>query len=165
MKKISVMLLILVGFVNYSQEKINQFDDKGERHGLWKGIYEESKRPRYEGIFEHGKEIGLFKYFDDTKAGKVIATRDFSRGNGTCYVTMFDRKENKVSEGLLINKEYEEEWKYYHKESKVVMSSENYKKGKQQEANQPFEQKNFISQEKKYQQNKEKGYKEQKKKG
>ena len=69
-------------------------------------------------------------YFDDTKAGKVIATRDFSSGNNTCYVIMYDRKDNKVSEGLLINKEYEGEWKYYHKESKVVMSSENYKKGK-----------------------------------
>lgn len=130
MKKILVLLTLLISFFNYSQDKINQLDDKGERHGLWKGIYEETKRPRYEGVFEHGKETGVFKYFDDTKAGKVIATRDFSRGNGYCYVTMFDRKDNIVSEGLLINKEYEGEWKIYHKESKVVMTSENYKKGK-----------------------------------
>lgn len=114
----------------FSQESTNQLDAKGERHGLWKGMYEESKRPRYEGVFDHGKETGIFKYFDDTKAGKTIATRDFSKGKGTCYVTMFDRKDNIVSEGLLINKEYEGEWKIYHKESKIVMTSENYKKGK-----------------------------------
>ena len=31
---------------------------KAKKHGIWKGVYEESKRPRYEGTFEHGKEIG-----------------------------------------------------------------------------------------------------------
>jgi antitoxin component YwqK of YwqJK toxin-antitoxin module len=129
-KQIVPILIFFISALSFSQEKTNQFDDKGERHGLWKGNYDSSKRPKYEGVFEHGKETGIFKFFDDTKAGKVIATRDFSRGNGSCYVTMFDRKNNIVSEGLLINKEYEGEWKYYHKESKVVMSSENYKKGK-----------------------------------
>ncbi len=130
MKKLLVLLTLLISFLNYSQDKINQLDDNGQRHGLWKGIYEESKRPRYEGVFDHGKETGVFKYFDDTKAGKVIATRDFSKGNGYCYVTMFDRKDNIVSQGLLINKQYEGEWKIYHKESKVIMTSENYKNGK-----------------------------------
>ena len=130
MKKLIVFVALFSALLNYSQEKINQFDSKGERHGLWKGIYEESKRPRYEGVFEHGKETGIFKYFDDTQKGLVIATRDFSKGNNSCYVTIYDRKNNKVSEGLLVNKEYEGEWKYYHKESKIVMTSENYKKGK-----------------------------------
>ncbi|WP_339838078.1 hypothetical protein [uncultured Flavobacterium sp.] len=129
-KKTVTILLFFISALLFSQESINQLDSKGERHGLWKGKYEESNRPRYEGVFEHGKEKGVFKYFDDTKLGKVIATRDFSKENGSCYVTMFDRKDNIVSEGLLINKEYEGEWKIYHKESKVIMTSENYKKGK-----------------------------------
>ena len=128
--KLLVLIILFATNLSFSQEGINQFDSKGERHGLWKGTYEESKRPRYEGVFEHGKETGVFKYFDDTKAGKVIATRDFSKGNGYCYVTMFDRKDNIVSEGLLLNKEHEGEWKIFHKESKIVMTSENYKKGK-----------------------------------
>ena len=128
--KLLVLISILVSNFSFSQQAINQFNAKGERVGLWKGIYEESKRPRYEGTFENGIETGVFKYFDDTKAGKVIATRDFSKGNGYCYVTMFDRKDNIVSEGLLLNKEHEGEWKIFHKESKIVMTSENYKKGK-----------------------------------
>ena len=68
MKNLLVLLFLLGGLLNYSQEKINQFDEKGERHGLWKGTYDESKRPRYEGVFNNGKETGVFNYFDDTKA-------------------------------------------------------------------------------------------------
>jgi antitoxin component YwqK of YwqJK toxin-antitoxin module len=128
--KIIAFLIVFTTNFSFSQEMSNKLDANGERHGLWKGTYEESKRPRYEGVFDHGRETGVFKYFDDTKAGKVIATRDFSKGKGSCYVIMFDRKDNIVSEGLLINKEYEGEWKIYHKESKVVMTLENYKKGK-----------------------------------
>ncbi|HUH50717.1 MAG TPA: hypothetical protein VLZ11_01280 [Flavobacterium sp.] len=118
----------------FSQEVItNQYDAKGNRDGVWTGTHEKSKRLRYEGTFAHGKETGIFKYFDDTKAGKLIATRDFSLGDGSCYVTYFDQKGNKVSHGLL-NKDREKqgEWKYYHKESPIVMSVENYNSGKLQ---------------------------------
>ena len=52
-------------------QEFNQLDSNGKKQGLWKGVYEESKRPRYEGTFEHGKEVGMFKFFDDTKAGTV----------------------------------------------------------------------------------------------
>ncbi len=128
------LLFLLVICMNFSfaqEEKINQFDVKGNRHGLWKGVHEKSKRPRYEGTFVNGKETGIFKYFDDTKAGTVIATRDFSKGNGSCYVTMFNQKGNKVSEGLINkNKENEGEWKYYHQDSPQLMSVDFYKNGK-----------------------------------
>lgn len=130
MKIIFYVLVFFQFFVLNAQDKTNQLDENGLRHGLWKGIHEQSKRPRYEGTFEHGKEIGVFKYYDDTKAGTVIATRDFSKGDGSCYTTFFDQKGNKVSEGLVVNKEFEGEWKYYHQESKDLMSVEFYKKGK-----------------------------------
>jgi hypothetical protein len=35
------------------------------------------------------RKQAVFKYFDDTKAGTVIATRDFSKGDGSCYTTLF----------------------------------------------------------------------------
>jgi antitoxin component YwqK of YwqJK toxin-antitoxin module len=131
MKKsiVSLTLFLLVSISLFAQENINKFDSKGQRHGLWKGVYEETKRPRYEGTFEHGKETGTFKYFDDTKAGTVIATREFKKDR-SCYTIFFDQKGNKVSEGKMIGKEHEGEWKYYHKESPVVMTIENYKNGK-----------------------------------
>lgn len=125
-----IFFLLLISTSVYSQDIYNQLDENGLRHGLWKGTHANSKRPRYEGFFNHGIETGVFKYFDDTKAGLLIATRDFSIGNDSCYVKMFDRKSNIVCEGLLVNKFREGEWKIYHKESKIVMTSEYYRKNK-----------------------------------
>ena len=129
--KLLIVFLLFSVFSFAQDQKINQFDANGNRHGLWKGTYEKTQRPRYEGIFEHGKETGIFKYFDDTKAGNVIATRDFSKGDGSCYAILYDRKGHKVSEGLINkNRENEGEWKFYHQASSQIMSVETYKNGK-----------------------------------
>lgn len=127
MKKIWILFLITT--VAFSQET-NKVDAAGKKDGIWKGIYTESKRPRYEGTFDHGKETGVFKFFDDTKKGDVLATRDFSANDGSSYTVFFDQNKNKVSEGKEIGKAREGEWKYYHKASKVLMAVENYKNGK-----------------------------------
>ena len=127
---ITTLLIVLNCLSVFSQVDVNQLDAQGKRHGVWKGIYKDSKRPRYEGNFSHGKETGIFNYFDDTKAGTIIATRDFSKGDGSCYAIFYNQKGNKVSEGLLKNKMPEGEWKYYHFESDQLMSVENYKDGK-----------------------------------
>jgi len=130
MKQLIFLVIIFSAFIANAQDKINQLDDKGNRHGLWRGTHKESNRIRYEGSFNHGKEVGVFKYFDDTKAATTIATRDFSKGDGSCYAVFFDQKGNKVSEGTLANKLPEGEWKYFHFESKQLMSVEFYSKGK-----------------------------------
>lgn len=128
------ILIALIAFLSFSQtsfsQETNKLDEKGQRHGIWKGTFEESKRPRYEGTFNHGKETGIFKFYDDTKELKVIATRDFTANDGSAYTIFYDQKGNKVSEGKEINKLYEGPWKYYHFESKEIMTLENYVKGK-----------------------------------
>ncbi|HEX8562242.1 MAG TPA: toxin-antitoxin system YwqK family antitoxin [Flavobacterium sp.] len=121
---------LLLNFNSFAQAPVNQLDDKGNKHGLWKGTYTESGRPRYEGTFEHGKETGTFKYFDDTKAGTVIATREFNLTDHSAYTIFYNQKGKKVSEGRVLNKKYEGEWKYYHENSDVVMTREFYKDGK-----------------------------------
>ena len=88
----NVILLFFLTFSTFAQDKINQLDEQGNRHGLWKGTHKETNRPRYEGTFNHGTEIGVFKYFDDTKAGTIIATRDFSEDDGSCYAIFYDQK-------------------------------------------------------------------------
>uniref|UniRef100_UPI00404A60EE toxin-antitoxin system YwqK family antitoxin n=1 Tax=Flavobacterium sp. TaxID=239 RepID=UPI00404A60EE len=125
-----VALFIFTSCFLFSQEKINQLNTNGEREGLWKGNYEVSKRPRYEGVFNKGKEVGIFKYFDDTKAGSLIAIRDFSKGDGSCYTIFYDQKNFIVSEGTLKNKIPEGIWKYYHYQSPEIMTIEKYKAGK-----------------------------------
>lgn len=120
---------LLLSLSVFAQDS-NKLDENGKKQGLWKGVYEQSKRPRYEGVFEHGKEVGLFKFFDDTKAGTVIATREFNPKDNSCYTIFYNQNKNKVSEGKLVNKQFEGEWKYYHENLPIVMTSENYVKGK-----------------------------------
>ncbi|WP_367754491.1 toxin-antitoxin system YwqK family antitoxin [Flavobacterium sp. WC2430] len=124
------LLALLLSNVFLLQAQSNVLDANGKKQGIWKGIYEESKRPRYEGSFLHGKEVGLFKFFDDTKLGSVIATREFNLNDNGAYTIFYDQKNNKVSEGNVINKLYEGPWKYYHQASDKIMTTENYKKGK-----------------------------------
>ena len=126
--KHSIFLLFLTS-IAFAQD-INKLDENGKKQGAWKGVYEESKRPRYEGTFNHGKEIGMFKFFDDTKAGTVIATREFNTKDNSCYTIFYNQNKNKVSEGKVVNKQFEGEWKYYHEDLPTIMTLEPYVNGK-----------------------------------
>ncbi|MCF8320312.1 MAG: hypothetical protein K9I35_03785 [Flavobacterium sp.] len=121
-------LLFSVTF--FAQNDINKLDANGKKIGLWKGVFEDTRRPRYEGTFDHGKEVGLFKFFDNTKASNLIATREFNSTDNSAYTIFYDINKNKISEGKVLNKLYEGFWIYYHKSSKLIMTSENYKTGK-----------------------------------
>lgn len=129
-KAFSLAFLICSTQLLLAQTNVNKLDSKGKKEGVWKGTYETSKRPRYEGNFSHGKEIGLFKFFDDTKAGSIIATREFNDKDTSAYTIFYDQANNKVSEGKVVNKLFEGEWKYYHQAAKTIMTLENYKNGK-----------------------------------
>jgi antitoxin component YwqK of YwqJK toxin-antitoxin module len=122
--------LLLVSISMFAQNDFNKLDEKGKKQGLWKGNYEDTKNPKYEGTFEHGKEVGTFTFFDNTKTKIVIATREFNPKDNSAYTILYDQKKNKVSEGKVVNKLYEGQWKYYHKASKAVMTIENYRNGK-----------------------------------
>ncbi|WP_396178718.1 toxin-antitoxin system YwqK family antitoxin [Flavobacterium sp.] len=126
----SLLLIFCSFFVSIAQEKVNQFDANGKKDGLWKGVFETSKRPRYEGTFKNGVEVGTFKYFDDTKAQSLLATRVFSENGTVAQTTFYDQKGFKVSEGKTVNRLNEGTWNYYHKASVALMKVENYKKGK-----------------------------------
>ncbi|WP_035670846.1 toxin-antitoxin system YwqK family antitoxin [Flavobacterium sp. 83] len=129
-KKILCALIFLNLFCLHAQTDSNKLDEKGKKHGLWKGFFEESKRPRYEGTFVHGKETGVFNFYDDTKAKSVIATREFNSNDNSAYTIFYDQDKNKVSEGKVVNKLFEGQWKYYHQASKAIMTLENYTNGK-----------------------------------
>lgn len=128
--KYSILFFICTFFAANAQDKTNQLDANGKKDGLWIGSFEDSKRPRYEGTFKNGVEVGTFKYFDDTKAKSILATRVFSDNGKVAQTTFFDQKNNKVSEGKTINRLNEGVWNYYHKASKQLMKVEHYKNGK-----------------------------------
>lgn len=129
--KIIFLIVLLLNFSNlHSQNECNKLDDKGKKQGLWKGVYEDTKNPKYEGSFEHGKEVGLFVFYDNTKVKKVIATREFRPQTNEAYTIFYDQNKNIVSEVRVVNKLFEGQWKFYHKASKVLMTIENYTSGK-----------------------------------
>lgn len=134
MKSIKIFITFIFVSLNslciQAQKDFNKLDSNGEKDGLWKGFYEESKRPKFEGVFSHGKEVGIFKFFDDTKTGSLIATREFNKVDGSVYTIFYDQSKNKVSEGKLVNRQFEGIWKYYHQASPIVMTIEHYKNGK-----------------------------------
>jgi antitoxin component YwqK of YwqJK toxin-antitoxin module len=134
MKSSKSLLSIIVFFVMnaaaVAQTEFNQLDPKGSKNGPWKGFYPESKRLRYDGTFEHGKEVGVFRYYDDTQAQSIIATREFNKIDNSAYTMFYNQANNLVSEGKVVNKLYEGVWKYYHENSKAIMTLENYANGK-----------------------------------
>ncbi|MDY0089049.1 MAG: hypothetical protein RBR78_01650 [Flavobacteriaceae bacterium] len=123
-----IMTLLFVTSV-FPQEKINRTDENGLKHGLWKGKYERTENLKYEGTFEHGKEVGKFTFYENIKEKKVVATREFTQGKDEAY-TIFYNGKFKVSEGWVRNREYDGEWRYYHYNSPAIMTLENYKNGK-----------------------------------
>ena len=132
--KICISVVFLLFFIaNQSilaQTDINKTDAKGNKDGSWKGYYPESKRLRYEGTFSHGKEVGIFKFYDDLKTPTVIATREFNPKDNSVYTIFYDQSNNKVSEGKQVNRLNEGEWKYYHEKLPDIMTIEYYKVGK-----------------------------------
>ena len=128
--QIFIALSLCLTATAFAQENANKLDENGKKHGLWKGLFDESKRVRYEGTFDHGKETGIFTFYDDTKTHAVVAKRDFSKGSNAAYTTFYNELKNVVSEGNVVDKKLEGKWIYYHNNSKVVMTNEFYKGGK-----------------------------------
>lgn len=143
------LLLLFVSISCFAQD-YNKTDENGKKHGLWKGVFEESKRPRYEGTFVHGKETGTFKFFDDTKIGTIIATREFNTKDNSCYTVFYNQNNKKVSEGKLVNKIYVGEWKYYHENSDSIMCKEFYINGKLNDVKKVFYKSGKIAEETTY---------------
>lgn len=113
-----------------AQGNINQLDAEGKRHGVWKKMYPGTQQLRYEGTFQHGKEIGTFKYYCQECKDKPTAVKEFNEKDNTALVKYYTIKGKLVSEGKMEGKDRIGEWVYYHKKSNEVMTREQYKDGK-----------------------------------
>ncbi|WP_291113573.1 toxin-antitoxin system YwqK family antitoxin [Flavobacterium sp. UBA6135] len=140
----------------FSQSEPNQLNAKGQKHGLWKGYYDDTKNLKYEGTFENGKEVGVFTFYDNTKTKRVVATREFDAKDNSAY-TIFYKGKFKVSEGKVVNKLYEGEWKYYHLDMDQIMTLENYKNGKLDGVRKVFYKSGELAEETNYKEGKREG--------
>lgn len=112
-----------------AQEKTNQFDANRKRDGVWKKYYS-NNRVRYVGTFNHGKEVGTFKYYSASGSEHPIIIKNYHAGKETADVQFFTSKGIVESEGMMIGKNREGKWLFYHENGKSIMSEENYANGK-----------------------------------
>lgn len=131
--KFSFLLLFSLIFSTstiVSQNEFNQFDSQGKRHGVWEKTFESSTQLRYKGKFNHGKEIGVFKYYCDDCGTAPIVTKTFNNNDDTAQVVYLTKKGKLISEGVMEGKNRIGEWVYYHKKATTIMTREFYVKGK-----------------------------------
>ncbi len=129
MKASLYFMLILTICFNYSnaQNAVNQFDENGKRHGIWKKYFDQTDQPRYEGRFEHGKEVDTFKFYKLNKKKSVLsAIKVFNPNDDIATVTFLSSKGKVISQGTMNGKLYSGKWTYYHNKSDNVMTQEFY---------------------------------------
>jgi len=112
-----------------AQNSFNKFDDNGERHGVWKKYFEGSDQLRYEGQFEHGREIGTFRFYCADCKDQPMVVKEFGDGHSDAKTSYYTAKGKLVSQGLLRGKKRVGEWLFFHEKSEVVMSREQYNDG------------------------------------
>jgi len=126
----TLIVLLTIIFQDVSaQSKINQMDSNGKRHGVWKKYYG-NERIRYVGSFDHGEEIGVFKYYPASNSDYPILIKKYNKESGFADVQFFTPSGVLESEGKMKGKNREGKWLYYHPDGKSIMSEENYKNGK-----------------------------------
>ncbi|MFT7073109.1 toxin-antitoxin system YwqK family antitoxin [Patiriisocius sp. Uisw_017] len=126
---LTIISVFLISSGALLAQEINLMDANGKRHGVWKKSYPNTKQLRYQGQFDHGREIGVFNFYCEECGNQPYAIKEF-KGNGEVLVTYFTKKGKLVSEGKMIGKTREGEWLTYHKNSKEVMIRENYRNDK-----------------------------------
>ena len=87
----------------YAQGGLNQLDSNGKRQGVWKKNYT-NNRIRYVGTFEHGKEVGTFKYYSASSSEYPIIIKKFHKNDDLADVQFFTTSGILESEGLMKGK-------------------------------------------------------------
>jgi len=130
-KSINLFFVILFLSINFSfaQTSINQLDANGQRDGVWRKYYS-NKRIRYQGEFNHGKEIGVFKYFSAASSDHPVVIKKYNPNNSLADVSFYGDTGLLESKGKMNGKNREGKWLFYHEDGKTVMSEENYTNGK-----------------------------------
>lgn len=129
--------ILILSFMFFSlpseAQQLNQTDANGFRHGKWQKTYPNSSQIRYRGQFQHGREVGLFEYFDQEKNKHPYLTRQFNDSNRVAIVTYYLPENGAVvSRGKMIDTLKTGLWVYFHKNTKDTLMIENYREGKLQ---------------------------------
>ncbi len=127
-KKIAVILFLFITTMLAAQSNLNQFDTAGKRHGDWKKLHRNGNI-RYKGQFNHGKEVGTFKFYAITGEKHPVVIKEFTATNSIADVQFFSNKGVLESQGQMDGKKRMGIWIYFFSDGKTVLSTETYKNG------------------------------------
>ncbi len=116
---------ILNNLVCYGQ--INQYHTDGTRHGLWEKKFKGTDQIRYTGRFDHGVEVGEFKFYKKGFSTQPSAIKTFSNNGRIADLVYYSQKGTIISKGRLVGRKREGKWLHYHRNSTKIMTEENYK--------------------------------------
>jgi len=128
-KILFTFVFVLLSLSLFSQKKLNQVDSNGKRHGIWRKEYDNGNI-RYKGRFNHGKEIGTFKFYAASSNENPIVIKKFIPGSTLVQVQFFSKKGVLESAGKMEDKLRVGLWSYYFPDGKTLLSTEEYKAGK-----------------------------------
>lgn len=128
LKRSFLFLLLFQMLLLSGQTSTNQFDENGKRHGVWRKYYN-NNRVRYTGTFDHGKEVGVFKFYSASNSENPVIIKKYNDSD-LADVRFYTPSGVLESEGKMRGKEREGKWLYYHEDGKSIMSEENYADGK-----------------------------------
>ncbi len=129
MGKLSIQFVSFLFFFSaFAQEEVNQFNAQGERIGVWEKYYN-NNRIRYQGQFEKGKEIGVFKFYSMVSSDHPILIKTFSPTSQEAQVQFYSLEGVLESEGRMIGKERIGKWIYYNNKKNII-AEESYENGK-----------------------------------
>src|SRR5690606_31267672 len=93
----------------------------------WKKNFDGTNVVRFEGEFHHGKEIGLFKFYQNLGNKAVLtATREFLEPGTKSNVKFYASNGKLISEGQMNGKTYVGEWRYYQKDTDLLLNLEHF---------------------------------------
>ena len=128
-QNIITCIILTLLLTNVTAQSINQLDENGARHGYWKMDFEKTDQPRYEGLFDHGHEVGTFKFYKFVAVKRNLsATREFLPNSDKINVKFFSSKGKLISEGSMNDKIYVGKWVYYQNKTDGLLMTEHYDK-------------------------------------
>ena len=129
MQKIFLFIALFYLSNTFGQE-INSFDENGKRHGVWEKYYDNTKNLRYKGQFNHGKEVGVFKFFHQEPKGKhPSCVKEFSPDSDIALVKYYTSTGVFLSKGKMKGKKRTGTWLSYERATGVLVDKEEYKDG------------------------------------
>ncbi|WCO02483.1 toxin-antitoxin system YwqK family antitoxin [Psychroserpens ponticola] len=122
-----MFILTMSSIVLYAQGSVNQLDEDGKRHGVWEKYFDKTDQLRYEGKFDHGKEIDTFNFYTlKNKKSVLSAVKVFNPNNNLASVKFISSRGKLISEGTMNGRLYTGKWTYYQNKSAGVLSAETY---------------------------------------